>query len=74
MHICVQVMLTVYLYYIFQRTLEQSKARQKKRRYMKRLAAKKDVSPTIAAVSYDEDHQSHSKKLEEENANYKQKV
>ena len=36
---------------------------------MRRLAARKDVPPTIA--SYDEDHQSHSKKLEEENANYK---
>ena len=60
---------TITLYYIFQRTLEQSKARRKKRRYMKRLAAKKDVPPTIAAVSYG--HQSHSKKLEEENANYK---
>ena len=57
--------------YIFQRTLEQSKARRKRRKYIRRLAARNEVPPATAAVSYDEDHQNHSKKLKEENANYK---
>ena len=52
----------------FQRTLEQSKARRKRKRYMRRLAARNEVTSTTDAVSHDEGHQ--NQKIEE-NASHK---
>ena len=60
------IRMCVYVFFIFQRTLEQSKARRKRRRSIRRHSSKKipcEVPPIVTGVLHEEEHLPNNEKL-----------